>query len=321
MEIAGIAAAPVSFGVFGDAGDDPAWGREAEAMLRAIGSAGFTGIELGPPRYFGPPELIRERLARYGLRSVGAYIPLHLGDPQYRDADLRSMRLTLEELAAGGRGLAILADWGTERLLANPGRAWDDRTLALDTRAWTIAAETLRRAVELAAEFDAHATFHPHIATYVESRWEIERLLETVDISLTIDTGHVFLAGSSPTEILENWPTRVNHIHLKDVKQAVLREAKAHGRADLEAWWPNVSCPLGDGDVDLDQFIDGLRGIGYRGWLVVEQDRARAHAEEFEPIARDQARNEIWVRSRLRHGELAPAGAVAGRATDRAPRA
>jgi len=318
VRIAGIGAAPVSFGVFGAAGDDGSHGRDADAVLAAIASAGYTGTELGPPRFFGPPERLRGRLDDHGLHMVGAYIPLHLGDAARRADDFRSMRLSLEELAAGGRSLAILADWGSEALRANPARRWDDRSLALDDAAWRTAQDTLREAIDLATDFGVETTYHPHISTYIESRWEIARLLDTVDISLTIDTGHIFLAGTSPSDILRTWPTRVNHIHLKDVRQAVLRDAKSTGRVDLEAWWPDISCPLGEGDVDLDDFIAGLREVGYRGWLVVEQDRARARADEFETIIRDQARNEAWVRTRLRPHELALSGGAAHRAAGRA---
>ncbi len=304
MEIVGVAAAPVSFGVFGSADDAPSGGEESEALLGAISAAGYTGTELGPPRFFGPPERLRSRLDDHGLQIAGAYIPLHLADAARRADDLRAMRLTLEELAVGTGSLAILADWGSETLMANPARPWDDRSLALDDGAWRSAQDTLRQAIDLATDFGVETTYHPHISTYVESRWEIERLLDTVDIGLTIDTGHVFLDGSSPTEILRTWTTRVNHIHLKDVHQAVLRDAKARRRADLETWWPDLCCPLGDGDVDLDGFIAGLREVGYRGWLVVEQDRAPARSDEFESIARDQARNNRWVRDRLAPDEV-----------------
>jgi inosose dehydratase len=304
MQIAGVAAAPVSFGVFGTPSDDASWGRDAERLLQAVASGGYSGIELGPPRFFGPPQAIRDRLARHGLRLAGAYIPLHLADAWHRDDDFRAMRQTLEELAAGGGTLAILADWGSETLMSQPARRWQDRSLALDDGAWSVAAETLRRAIDLASEFDLRTTFHPHVATYVESPWEIARLLETVDIGLTIDTGHVWLAGASPTELLRTWGSRVDHVHLKDVHESVMRQAKADGRRDFETWWADVSCPLGEGDVDLDGFLQGLRAIGYQGWLVVEQDRAPAGFEAFDRIARVQATNYRWVRDRLSEDEV-----------------
>ena len=304
MEIVGVAAAPVSFGVFGLPDQASPWGRDAELLLRAIASAGYDGTELGPPRFFGPPERVRGRLADHGLRLAGAYIPLHLADPRFRDGDFRAMRQTLEELAEGGPSLAILADWGSKELMANPARPWNERTLALDDRAWRTAEETLRQALAIVSAFDIEATFHPHIATYVESPWEITRLLETVDIGLTVDTGHIFLAGASPTELLQSWRRRVNHVHLKDVRTAVMDQAKAEGRDDFEGWWASVACPLGEGDVDLNGFVQGLRDVDYRGWLVVEQDRAFAGREEFEAIAREQARNNLWVRDRLSPDEV-----------------
>lgn len=303
----GVAAAPVSFGVFGEsvAGESP--GGEAEAVIAAIAAAGFDGTELGPPRFFGAPDSIRERLGRHALRLVGAYIPLHLADPDRRDEDLLSLRLTLEELAVDRRSLAILADWGTAALMANPARPWGDRAMALDRRAWRSAVATIRQAIDVAGEYGIATTFHPHIATYVESPWEIDRLLEDIDIGLTIDTGHIFLAGASPSDLLRQWTDRVDHVHLKDVRRVVMDRAKADGRHDLETWWADVSCPLGEGDVDLEGFLSGLREAGYRGWLVVEQDRAPARLGEFAAIVQEQARNVRWVREHLTPGEVLPA--------------
>ncbi len=309
MQIVGVATAPVSFGVFEELGSGTPRDDNADALLAAMAKAGYSGSELGPPGFFGPPHVVRERFARHQLRVVGAYVPLHLADPSQRANDLRVMTQTLGELAGAPDACAVLADWGSPTLQANPARPWDDRSLALDDAAWAHAADTLVRAVGIATDLGIAATFHPHIATYVEAPWEIERLLDTVDIGLTIDTGHLFLAGASPTGVLERWSPRVRHVHLKDVRRAVMDEAKAACRDDLEAWWADVACPLGEGNVDLDGFLEVLRGTGYRGWLVVEQDRAPSTPAEIGEIGRQQAENLEWVRRRLMPGELV-SGAV-----------
>lgn len=304
MEIVGVASAPVSFGVFGVADNAARSNEHFDAMLAAMATAGYDGTELGAPGLFGPPGRVKKILESHRLRAVGAYVPLHLAEPRHRGEDLRTLQRTLDELADSAGAVAVLADWGSEALTAVPARRWSDRSLALDDRQWRGAVETIRRAMDLAANHGIATTFHPHIATFVESRWEISRLLETVDIGLTIDTGHVRLAGTSPAELLREWGDRVNHVHLKDVRAAVMHEAKADGRRDFETWWADVSCPLGEGDVDLVGFLHGLREARYRGWLVVEQDRAPAGRNEFEAIVREQARNNRWVRDRLAPGEV-----------------
>ena len=103
------------------------------------------------------------------------------------------------------------------------------------------------------------ATFHPHAGTYVEAPWEIERVLELSDVGLVIDTGHLLLGGTDPTEALRRFGSRVTHIHLKDVNLDVLRGAIADG-ADMPGVLAAAHfCQLGSGDVDLEAFASESR--------------------------------------------------------------
>jgi inosose dehydratase len=211
------------------------------------------------------------------------------------------MRRTLEELTAGGatRALAILADEGAPILRRNPARSWSDRSLALDDAGWRLLGQRLGQAVAMATAFGVRTSFHPHIGTYVESPWEVDRLLELSDIPLTLDTGHFALAGADPAEALERLGDRVNHIHAKDVRLEVLRRAKEERRADFETWWADVSCPLGQGDVNLEAFLDVLVAHRYEGWIVIEQDRAPTAAAAFADVAGEQAANREWIEAAL----------------------
>ena len=93
------------------------------------------------------------------------------------------------------------------------------------------------------------------------------------------------------------WRERINHIHLKDVRHDVLEEAKARERDDFDVWWANVSTPLGEGDLPLEEFLAHLSEADYRGWVVVEQDRAPVSSQaELRSAARVQRRNLQWVR-------------------------
>src|SRR5262249_5210569 len=55
------------------------------------------------------------------------------------------------------------------------------------------------------ADRGMRAVFHHHVATYVETAAEIDRLLETTQpglIKLCLDTGHTTFGGADPVEIL-----------------------------------------------------------------------------------------------------------------------
>ena len=213
------------------------------------------------------------------------------------------MARAIQALAPPGSppGLAILADEGSPELRRHPARRQDEQRYALDEAGWQRLLRAIDRALDLAARAGLPTSFHPHICTYVESPWEVERLLSSTEIDLTIDTGHAWLAGIDPSEALVRFGDRVNHVHLKDVRRHVLERAKALGRDDFDVWWADVPTPLGEGDVDLEAFLAQLHHMGYGGWLVIEQDRLPVTRDAFEAVVAEQARNRrhveaIWNR-------------------------
>jgi inosose dehydratase len=140
---------------------------------------------------------------------------------------------------------------------------------------------------------------HPHTATYIESKAEIERALELTDIGLVVDTGHLLLGGTDPNDLLREHGERVSYVHVKDVRLDVVRQI-VEERADvIEGWRRGMFTELGKGDVDLPGFFDALRLAGYDGWLVVEQDRIPREDEELHESAEAQVRNRQWLRDHV----------------------
>ena len=294
-----IGNAPVSYGVYAAAAD----GDRASSpdLLTAIAAAGYQGSELGPPGFFGTAEETAARFAANGLTAIGGYVPVHFGlDDEIVARDFAGLEDTCRELAAcGADGLVILADEGSQELLDNPARPFDNRSLALGASAWRRLARLTAQAIDIASGFGLRTSFHPHISTYVESPWEVEWLLALTDVRLTLDIGHIALAGGDPVQCLRAWRPRINHVHIKDVRKDVLAAAKAQHRSDFDEWWAEIATPLGDGDVDIDAVLAALVATGYDGWVVVEQDRARAAAAEYASIAAEQAANLRWLADHL----------------------
>ncbi len=88
--------------------------------------------------------------------------------------------------------------------------------------------------------------------------------------------------------------SRVRYVHLKDARADELRYLRSHPVTMGEAWARGVFCPLGDGVVDFPRVIEALRGQGYSGWLIVEQDvvpdaLGRLSPEPFESAKRSRA--------------------------------
>jgi inosose dehydratase len=292
-----VANAPCSYGAFeitvGVLPDVP----DAEHVLEAIAGAGYEGTELGPPGYLGDRKTLRKRLESNGLALVGGYIPIRFSESERWDGDLAAMSATLDLFAAadGTGAKAVLADAGSDERRRFPGRAASDPAIGLDDAGWGRLAEGVARAAELARDRGFEPTFHHHTATFVEAPWEIERVLELTDVDLLLDTGHLALGGGDPTKALRDWGERINHLHVKDVRNDVLAGVIAD-RADMwEAWRRQVFCELGSGDVDLDAFFAELARTGYAGWLVVEQDMVPQSAGDVSNAEAAQSRNRSWL--------------------------
>jgi inosose dehydratase len=138
------------------------------------------------------------------------------------------------------------------------------------------------------------------VSTYVETPGEVKSLLDRTDVGLTLDTGHLLLGGGDPVEALSWMGTRVNHVHLKDTRVAVLDQGLTDGADMRGVWERNLFPPLGAGDLDLSGFMEALEASGYGGWLVVEQDVIPATDAAYAQAIEDQRTNRDaltrWVR-------------------------
>jgi inosose dehydratase len=287
-----LASAPVTWGVW-----ELTIGRDdlvaSEEMLRTVRELGYRGIELGPIGYFGDtPEEVSDVLGAQGLERAGAFVELHLADVQAFDADMPLLERTLAILAGAG-GPLVLADIGSAERRAAAGRLDELRRTALDSQEFGRAMERLAQAVSRSTEAGVPVTFHPHAATYVESREEVEALLDSTgpELGLCLDTGHSVIGGIDPLELAAAAGDRLAHVHLKDVDPEV-RARVASGKLDIDqAWEQGLFCAFGEGEVDLQGFLSLPRVRAFEGWVVVEQDRMRVTADDLEAVAAVERRN------------------------------
>jgi inosose dehydratase len=300
-----VANAPCSYGAFEiTVGIDPHV-PAALQLLDDVTSAGYAGIDLGPLGYLGEAGELRARLEQRKLSLAGGYFAVPFSEPDQLAGELERLDLLLDTFDAAvissngvPRPRPTLADAGSESRSAYPGRAATDRSLGWDEAGWTQFAGSLARIVERCRERGYEPTFHPHTATYVEAPWEIERLLDCSDVGVCLDTGHLLLGGGDPVQAVEDWGTRINHLHVKDARLDVIRHIVREGAPVEEIWRRRAFCRLGDGDVPLDRVLDRLRESGYDGWLVVEQDIIPDPADPEDQAARDQVANRKYLQAR-----------------------
>ncbi len=258
-----VAGAPISWGVC----EAPGWGHEMSCgrVLGEMRDLGLRTTELGPTGYLGAsPDAVRYQLARYDMRLVGGFLPVPLhSDP---DLDLTDATAAISTLAAGGSEVVVLA--------ARSADGNYDRKVPLSDDEWTVLVANLSRLQDVVSTHGMTATLHPHVGTAIEDRGSVLRLLESSDIALCLDTGHLLIGGMHPLELLEQAADRVAHVHLKDVRTAVAATVSAGDSSYIGAVRQGLYAPLGEGDLDIAGVVAALEAVGYQGWYVLEQDCA-----------------------------------------------
>jgi inosose dehydratase len=299
-----VANAPVSYGAFEiTVGHDPNV-PDGVSVLDQVAEAGYAGIDLGPVGYLGSGTRLGELLAERGLGLAGAYLELPYADHDALEQAIGELDALLGTFDAvrpylpGPAPRPTLADAGSRERRSRPGRSAAQPALGLDRDGWRRFAEGLARVVGRCHDRGYEPTFHPETGTYVEAPWEIEEVLERSEIGLCLETGHMMLGGGDPVAMLRDWGDRVNHVHLKDAVLSVMAGIVTDDAPVTEIWSREAFCALGHGDLDVTGILDGLRGISFGGWLVVEQDILPRSAERFARAAEEQRHNREFLAER-----------------------
>ncbi|MFD1940129.1 MULTISPECIES: TIM barrel protein [Nonomuraea] len=256
-----IAGAPISWGVC----EVPGWGHQLdrERVLAEMRSLGLTATELGPEGFLPPsPTHRRALLEEYGLRAVGGFLPCVLHEPGHDP--LPGMRARMRDFAEGDVEVMVLA--------ADSGADGYDQRPELDATGWKTLLENLDRITAEGRDFGRKVTLHPHVGTMVETREDVERVVDGSAVPLCLDTGHLLIGGTDPLELTRRDPGRIAHVHLKDVDTTLAARVADGGLTYTEAVTLGIYRPLGQGDVDIAGIVAALDKSGYEGWYVMEQD-------------------------------------------------
>ena len=271
-----IAGAPISWGVC----EVPGWGYQLapDRVLAEMRDVGLSATELGPEGFLpSDPDELTALLESYALSCVGTFAPVLLHDDSH-DA-MADVAAPLDALVACGAKVLVLA-------AATGSDGYDSRP-TLDDDQWATLLANLDRLAEAAAARGVLAVLHPHVGTMVETRDDVDRVLNGSDIKLCLDTGHLMIGGTDPLQLAREVPGRIAHAHLKDVDEALAARVQAGELSYTEAVRRGMYTPLGSGDVDIAGIVTALRNDGYDGWFVMEQDTILDGAPADEGPVRD----------------------------------
>ncbi|KAB7697481.1 myo-inosose-2 dehydratase [Plesiomonas shigelloides] len=259
--------------------DLPSLGAETplETCLSEGKLVGFEGFELGN-KFPRQASVLGPILARHQLKLVSGWYSGELLTRSVEEeiAAVQDHLALLRELGANVMVFCEVTDCihGKQQVPVNqrphfPAERWAEYGAKLTE----FARYTQSQGVQIA--------YHHHMGTMIETEQDIDLLMQHTgeEVGLLLDTGHLTFAGVDPEAVAARWAKRINHVHCKDVRPAVLAEVKNKKMSFLNAVLAGVYTVPGDGCVDYPAVFRELKRVNYQGWLVVEaeQDPAIAH--------------------------------------------
>jgi len=231
-----------------------AWAYNTLPLEDAVGTIarlGFRYIDLGTGphldvgRAAAYPEAeaatILRLLEKFELTLTDLYLMLpHTNAP---DPVQRETQLTLF-----GRLIPFAVALGTPGITVSPGlvhKDGPDHSLAR-------AIPALLKMLQAAEDTDLRISFEPHLDSVAQKPEQAHLLIEAVPgLSITLDYAHFICQGTVRREV-EPLMEHVAHVHIRQAKRNVLQT-----RHD-------------DGTMNIQQLLQDLQNVGYRGALTVE---------------------------------------------------
>lgn len=261
-----------------------------QQIVSEMALAGFTGCEIGN-KYPTDPAELKKALDLRGMRIASRwYSSFILTRPI--EEEIADFTACLDFLAAVGANRVNVSEqsYSIQGQMDTPVLTGGHKHVMNDEE-WDRFCSGLNTLGKIAAEKGFKLCFHHHMGTVVQTSEETDRMMSNTDpnyVFLCFDTGHFTFAGEDPLVMLKKYVDRVGHVHLKDMRLDVVKQARDNNWSFLQSVRNGSFTVPGDGGVDFDGVIKVLADAKYEGWLLVEaeQDPAKANPLEYAIKAR-----------------------------------
>jgi inosose dehydratase len=255
-----------------------------ETCLRESRAAGYSGTETGV-KFPMDPKILGPILATHGLNLVSGWFSGELLSGSL-SREKERMAAQLATFRALGAPVLVYAET-TGSVQARKEIGISKRPRLTDAEFFDYGRKLTSLAEWMAAE-DVPMAYHHHMGTIVESQREVDLLMANTgpEVGLLLDTGHLAYAGADVLATTRRHARRINHVHCKDIRPEVLKQARQRDLSFLDAILEGVFTVPGDGMIDYYAFARLLADIGYSGWAVVEaeQDPVKAPPGKFSKL-------------------------------------
>ena len=259
-----VASAPISWGIC----EVPGWGKmlSTNRVLSEMAQLGLAGTELGAPGFLPTnPGEIDAILEEHKLKLLGGFTPVVVHNPAERDATMKYVRKTI----------GLFKKTGATQLVSSPVYTWNWDTPG------TLTNDEIRHMFKVLDEITLMCkdngisnVLHPHLMTVVETKSDVERVLDGCDVNWCLDSGHLAIGGVDILEFAKAAFDRIGHVHLKDVDLSRAPSVLNRSQSIMEGVQDGLFTVLGKGDVPISELVRFLESHGYQGWYVIEQDMA-----------------------------------------------
>ncbi|WP_455818324.1 myo-inosose-2 dehydratase [Pseudomonas cerasi] len=254
-----------------------------QQIVSEMALAGFTGSEVGS-KYPRDPAVLKPMLDIRGIQIVNAWFSTFFanGEKAKTIDEFINHRDFLHAMGAKVIGCSeqSLSIQGTTKAVLEEKPHFTDEQ-------WRLTAEGYNELAKLAAEKGMTVGLHHHMGTAIQTTAEVDRFMAETndDVYLLFDTGHAYYSEGSQEAmlaILTKYLPRINHIHLKDVRDEIVAQVKSQKLSFLDGVKKGTFTVPGDGVIDFDPVFKILDDFGYKGWMVVEAEQDPALANPFE---------------------------------------
>lgn len=266
-----------------------------EQCVSEMALAGFQGCSVGH-KYPRDPQVLKAALDLRGLRVSEPWASTFFTVHEMEERTLASFHEQLDFIRTMGGTDIVVAELGGA-VHQQPVSLLPNKPVMTDTQ-WKLLTDGLNHLGRIAKEQGMRLCYHHHLGTVVQTRQEVDRLMAETDpalVFLLLDTGHLYCAGDDPLEMTRAYADRIKHVHLKDIRDAVWKEAQRTRRSFFEAMLAGFFTVPGDGVIDFRAILQVLSDHKYEGWLMVEaeQDASKAHPLTYAKKARAYLRDVI----------------------------
>jgi inosose dehydratase len=267
-----------------------------EQCVSEMALAGFEGCSVGH-KFPTDVSTLKKALDLRGLQVSEPWVSLYFTANDMADLTIEAFREQITFITAMGGERIVVAELGGS-VHQLPDVAVLPNKAVFDDDQWTRLADGLHEVGKLTKEAGLELCYHHHVGSGVQTRAEVDRLMAATDpelVHLLLDTGHLLWGGDDPLDLARAHADRIRHVHLKDIRAAVLAEAVERRWSFYDGMMAGVFTVPGDGCIDFPPLLQTLADAGYEGWFSVEaeQDASKANPLEYAMKARAYLRDVV----------------------------